>query len=56
MAEILLNENQKVSAEKEAHENIESNFDESELYQIDNMSIITQKKKLNDASVRLNEN
>ena len=30
--EILLQENQKVSAEKEAHENIESNFDESELY------------------------
>ena len=37
--EILLQENQKLSAYKGAHENIEYDFDENELYQIDNMSI-----------------
>ena len=37
--EILLHENQKVIAEKGAHENVESDFEESKLYQIDNMSI-----------------
>ena len=37
--EILLYENQKASAEKRARENNESDFDESELYQIDNMSL-----------------
>ena len=37
--EILMQENQKLSAETGAHENIESYFDESELYQIENMSL-----------------
>ena len=37
--EILLHENQKLSAEKGEHENIESDFEESKLYQIDNMSL-----------------
>ena len=37
--EILLQENQKVSAEKGAHENIESDFDENKLYYINNMSL-----------------
>ena len=37
--EILLQEDQKVSAEKGAHENIESDFDENKLYQINIMSL-----------------
>ena len=37
--EILLKEKRKVSAEREAPENIESHFDENEMYQIDNMSL-----------------
>ena len=54
---IILHENQKISLEKEAHENIESDFDESELYQTENMSIeYTIWKTLNDISVRLNAN
>ena len=44
MDEILLQKNQKVNNEKEAHENVESDFDESELYQIDNMSLDDTKK------------
>ena len=36
---ILLHENQRISAEKGSHENIESDFDEIGLYQIDNMSL-----------------
>ena len=44
--EILLNENKKVSAEKEAPAYVESNFDENELYQIDNMSLDETKEKL----------
>ena len=43
---ILLQENQKVSAEKESHGNIESGFDESKLYQVDNMSLEDTKEKL----------
>ena len=43
---ILLQENQKVSDEREAHENIESDFDESELYWIDSMSLDDTKEKL----------
>ena len=39
MDEILPHENQKVSAEKEAHENFESEFDDNELYEINNMSL-----------------
>ena len=37
--EILLHESQKLSADKVSHENIEPDFDESELYQIYNMSL-----------------
>ena len=37
--EILLHENRKVSAAKEAPENIESYFDDNGLYQIENMSL-----------------
>ena len=44
--EILLQENQKVSATKEAHENIESGLDEKNLYQINNMSLEDTKEKL----------
>ena len=44
--EILLHENEKVSANKEAHENIESDFDEIKLYQIDNMSLDDTQEKL----------
>ena len=44
--ETLLHKNQKVSALKEAPENIESDFDESKLYQIDNTSIEHTKEKL----------
>ena len=56
MDEIILKENNKVSAEEEAHENTESDFDENDLYQIDNMSLDEKKEKMNDVSVRLNEN
>ena len=34
-----MHENQKVSSAKEAPENVESNFYESEIYQIDNTSL-----------------
>ena len=39
MYEIILQENKKVSADKEAHGNIESDFDDIELNQIDSMSL-----------------
>ena len=41
--EILLQEKLKLSAEEEAHENIESNFDENELYHINNTSLEYKK-------------
>ena len=56
MDEILLHENQKLSAEKEAHENTGSKFDENELYHIGIMSIEYTKGKLIDVSARLNVN
>ena len=37
--EIVLQETQKVSAQKGAYENIESDFDNNKLYQINNMSL-----------------
>ena len=37
--EILLHENQKVSATKEAPGNVEYDFDDNKLYQIENMSL-----------------
>ena len=46
MDEILLQENQKVIADKGSHENIASDFDESELYHIDNISIDDTKGKI----------
>ena len=54
--EILMHENQKVSAEKEAHKNIQSEFDENNIYQIDNMSLEYTKENLNYVSVHLNAN
>ena len=42
----MLHENEKVSAMKEAHENVESDFDDNKLYQIDNMSFEDTKEKL----------
>ena len=39
MDEILIQEKKSVSAEKESHENIESDYDENKLYQIYNMSL-----------------
>ena len=44
MDEILLQENQKVCAEKESHENVKSYFDENELYKIDNVILNDTKK------------
>ena len=43
--EILLQENQKVSADNGSHENTESDFDEKKLYQINNTSLDDTKKK-----------
>ena len=40
----------------EAQEMIEPEFDENELYDIDNMSLKEKRENLDDASVRLNEN
>ena len=54
--EIILQENNKVSAGTEAQEIIESEFDENDLYRIDNMSLEEKKEKLNYISVRLNSN
>ena len=54
--EILVNENEKGIATKEAHENVESYFDDNKLYQIDNMSLEDIKKKLSDVSVSFNAN
>ena len=42
--EILLQENQKLSADKGAHENIESDFDCKEMYQIYNMCLEATKE------------
>ena len=46
MDEIFLWENNKVSAEEEAHENIEYDFYENDLYQIDNMSLDEKKENI----------
>ena len=56
MDELILKGNNKVSAEYEAHENIESEIDENDLYQIDNMSLEKKKKIQNGVSVRLKAN
>ena len=44
--EILLYGNKKISAVKESPENVEYNFYENKIYQIDNMSIEDTKEKL----------
>ena len=44
--EILLHENEKISAVKEAPKKVEYGFDENELYQIDNISLEDTKEKL----------
>ena len=44
MDEIFPQENIKFSAEEEAHENIESEIYENDLYQIDSMSIDKKKE------------
>ena len=43
MDEILLQKNNKVSAEDESHENIESYLDENDLYHIYNISLDDKK-------------
>ena len=52
--EIILQEDNKVSAGTEAQEIIESEFDENNLYRIDNMSLKEKRKNLNYISVRFN--
>ena len=47
MDEILLHKNLKVSAEREAPNFFDSNFDENELYQIGNMIPEDTQEKLN---------
>ena len=54
--EIFLKENQKVSAEKESQENIESGFYQNELCQINNTSLKYTKESLNGKSLRFNAN
>ena len=46
MDEIILQEDNKVSAEEEAHENIEHDFYENYMYHIDNMSLDYKKEKI----------
>ena len=45
MDEIISHENNKVSAEEDAHENIESELDRTYLYEIYNMSLDDKKEK-----------
>ena len=56
MDEILLHENQMVSSEKEAPENIECDFYDNEIYQVENMSLEDTKYFFNDVSVNFNAN
>ena len=44
--EILLNETQKLSAEKEAPELLDSYYDENDLYQVETTSIEETKEKI----------
>ena len=44
--EILLSENQKVSASREAPEFLDSDYDENDLYQVYKMSLEETKEKL----------
>ena len=56
MDEILLNETQKVSADREAPQFLDYDHDENDLYQVESMSLEDTKENLNDVSVRLNAN
>ena len=40
----MLQESERVSATKEEHEKVESNFDDNEIYQIENTSLEDTKK------------
>ena len=54
MDEILLNETKKVSAvNHEAPELLGNNYDENDLYQVENISLDESKEKLTYVSVRL---
>ena len=46
MDEILVQEDNTLSSEEDAHENIEQNFDDNNLYQIDNMNIDDKKENI----------
>ena len=46
MDKILLNETQKVSDAKEAHECWEYDYEENKLYQVENVSLEDTKEKL----------
>ena len=46
MDEIIIDETQKVSAAKESPGFLESNYGETELYQVENMSLEETKEKL----------
>ena len=46
MDEIFLQGNNKVSDEEEAHENIESDFDEKDIYQVDNTNLDDKKENI----------
>ena len=45
MDKVLPQENKKVSTEEEAHENIEYNINENDLYQIENTSLDDKREK-----------
>ena len=45
MDEILLHETQKLSAEREAPEFLESDYDKNELYKVESMSLEDTKEK-----------
>ena len=46
VGEILLTENQKLSAAREAPEFLDSDYDENDVYQVDKMSLEETKEKL----------
>ena len=53
MYEIILQKNNKVGSESEAHENIYFEIYENDLFQIKNMGINGNKERHNDVSMRL---
>ena len=54
--EFLFNETKKLSAAREAPENLDSDYDENYLYQVEKRVLKRLKKKLIDISVHLNAN